>query len=171
MKLGCSLIEAFGENWNNKNSTQHCEDTGVPWSELQISQVRDPYAPYGDKTLFKEPEWNSQDPFEPVYQNVSVKDFNIALTSLHNRLDKLDGTDKGASSTPSTSSTSSTVQINGSSTGGLERVRSEPFSNSLGQRNLFLDLVCEYFNSPIVENILLFVMIILFVSNLIDICS
>jgi len=160
------LIEAFGENWNINNSDQHCEETDVPWSELQISQVRDPYATYGDKTLFKEPEWNSQDPFEPVYQNVSVKDFNIALTSLHNRLDKLDKPDKLDNTKAGPSSTD---QTNGSISAS-ERV-SEPFSNSLAQRNLFLDLVCEYFNSPNVENILLFVMIILFMSNLIEICS
>jgi len=151
MKLGCSLKEAFGENWNKKS----CVDTSVPY--VEISQLQDPYAPYGDKTLFKEPDWVSQDPFEPIYQTVSVEDFNIALTSLHNRLDKLDGINNGAASTDQTN--------------GSDRAVSEPFSNRVQKPNLFIDLVCEYFNSPIVENILLFVMIALFVSNLIDICS
>ena len=144
MKLGCSLVEAFGETW----------ETGHKFGRapLESFQIRDPYGPYGDPGAFETPGWESSgDPWEPQYIHLDrdVKKLKNEIRQIQAQVsDRLpEKPEKPVKP--------------------VEKFTTQADSTA----PVLFQVLCSYFNTGAVENILLFVMIFMFVNNLLELLN
>lgn len=158
MKLGCSLQEAFGETW------QSSKKFGI--APMEAFQIRDPYGPYGNASAFGDVSqfssdnvaaggrtsvdtWDAQSPWSPQWGEIPKI------------MDRIESIEKDIKQKALTEQSLKIV--------APPAAPVETFTGNKKESFTIMKGLCDYFNSGTVENILLFVMIFVFINNLMEI--
>lgn len=149
MKIGCSLTEAFGEEW-----TQPQRFTEVPVQTFQ-NIIKDPYGSYASEEAFQ--------PSDPDQFNINYGAYGPEIGALGNRMSAMENQLIQLSSANAMTGGEKVKTPEITTTENFKgKIVSEAFVDSL------LKNFCEYVQTQEMENILLFILIVLFISNLLE---
>jgi len=153
MKIGCSLDEAFGTSWK-----QAIKFTEVPVQTFQ-NIIKDPYSSYGSGEAFEASDPNQFD--------IDYGWYGPELGAMSNRVSALE--DKlvqihGADNQPPLEEASKDIIRTSAVTEQIDTFGGDPESYISSLVTMF----CEYVQTQEMENILLFILVVLFISNLME---
>ena len=151
MRLGCSLDDAFGTSW--KQSERFTE---VPVQTFQ-NIIKDPYSSYGSGEAFEASEPNQFD-IDYGWYGPELGEMSSRMSALENKLVQINSGDNQPP--PEAPKDNRTMDV----TKKIDTFGGDPESYISSLVTMF----CEYVQTQEMENILLFILVVLFISNLME---